>query len=546
MPATKFRILIVDANPAVQDDLRRILTHRPPGHEAEPAGFEIDTVRDAVAAMEMVVRASRAGHPYAIAFVDVRAPLGLESIVQLWKADASLQVVACAAAFDFSWETIAARLGVHGDLLVLRKPFASVEVLQMAHTLAKKWLVAQDAQHQRMAREGPAPAAEGAAEHPSFVETQKLEAVGQLAAGVAHDFNNVLTIIQGHASLQLATGRHDPEMRQVLREIERASERGAALTRQLLAFSQRQVLRPRLLHLNTLLGELNPMLRSLAGERIELRLALADDLPPVWADPVSIEQIIVNLVLNARDAMTEGGGVTIATRTERLGGRAVVQNPEAKPGDYVRLSVIDTGIGMDEATIERIFEPFFTTKPVDKGTGMGLAATHGIARQHGGWIEVASALGEGAAFTVYLPVTQRTADPVEATPPPAAPGTTGVKTILLVEDDDAVRSLVKEMIEYEGYRVIEAANADAALRLWPAHADEISLLLTDMVMPGSANGLKLSRQLLALKPGLRVIYTSGYSTDLFAGDVPLVAGANYLPKPYLSQQLAAILRKAFE
>ena len=327
------RILIVDANPAIQEDLRRILTNPPPGPpaagDAEIACFEIDTARAGAEALEMVIRAGRAGQPYAIAFVDVRAALGLESIVQLWKEDASLQVVACAVAFDFSWETIAARLGVNGNLLVLRKPFASVEVLQMAHTLGKKWVAAQ-------------------------------------------------------------------------------------LTRQFLAFSQRQVLRPRVLQLNAFLAELTPLLRGLVGEGVELRLALADDVPPVWADPAGIEQIVVNLVLNARDAMPYGGGVTIATRAERPSAMLFAKNPEVAAGGYVRLSVIDTGVGMDDATLERIFEPFFTTKPVGKGTGMGLAAALGIARQHGGWIDVVSAPGEGAAFAVFLMVTQRTTEPAES------------------------------------------------------------------------------------------------------------------------------------
>jgi signal transduction histidine kinase len=532
MPSTKLRILIVDSNPAVPQDLRRILANHPAGPtetgDAAATTFVIEDASESAEALDKVIQAGFAGEPFAIVFVDVRAPLGLESIAQLWKQDPALQVIACATAFDFSWEAIAARLGVHGDLLVLRKPFASVEVLQMVHTLAKKWRAARTRPDARQV------------EPLTLLEAQKLEAVSQLAGGVAHDFNNMLTIIRGHASLQLASGRHDPGTASAFGEIARAAERAAELTRQLLAFSQRQVLLPRVLRLNSFIGEIAPRLRELAGERIDLRLALADDLPLIWCDPAGIEQIVVALVTNARDAMPEGGGVTIATRAEKVGGRAVVQNPEAKPGDYVRLSVIDTGGGMDERTIDRIFEPFFTTKQAEKGTGMGLAAAHGIARQHGGWIEVVSAPGDGAAFAIFLPVTQRIAE-ADGPPDKVAPA---AKAILLVEDDDAVRSLVKEMIEQEGYRVLEAASAEAALKVWEEHAPEIGLLFTDMVMPGGAGGLELSRQLLALQPELRVIYTSGYSPELFTADLQLTAGVNYLPKPYLSQQLAAILRKA--
>ncbi|MEA3210721.1 MAG: two-component system, cell cycle sensor histidine kinase and response regulator CckA [Chthoniobacter sp.] len=376
-------------------------------------------------------------------------------------------------------------------------------------------------------------------------QAQKMEAVGQLAAGIAHDFNNLLTVIQGHSSLQLATGRLDEDATESVRQIALASERAADLTRQLLAFSRRQILRPRVLRLNEVLNDLIEMLRRVIGERIELRCEGVQDLPPIWADQASVEQVIMNLALNARDAMPAGGSITIVTKAVQVRLDATVRNAEAVPGDYICLSVTDTGMGIDEATRARIFDPFFTTKEVNKGTGLGLATVYGITKQHDGWVDVITAPGQGSTFSVFLPVTERVVEAADL--PRFLPDRAGpTRTLLIVEDDASVRSLVKEILELHDYRVLEAESADAAHLVWQQHAGEIELLLTDMVMPGSANGLELSRQLLALKPELKVIYSSGYSAELFGSDAELEEGVNYLPKPYLFHQLTAILRQAFE
>ncbi len=377
-------------------------------------------------------------------------------------------------------------------------------------------------------------------------QAQKMEAIGQLAAGIAHDFNNLLTIIQGHSSLQLLgnTGM-SKELFASLQQIEEAAQRAAELTRQLLAFSRRQIMRPKVLDLGEVARKMASMLRRLIGERIDLTYQLGSALPQVCADPTSIEQIIMNLVVNARDAIPKGGCITIATAVARIDAAHRENNPEAQLGEYLRLSVADTGVGMDASTRNRIFEPFFTTKEVHKGTGMGLATVYGLAKQHEGWVEVITAPGEGAMFHVYFPVTDRNAEPVEA-PAAELPHPGREHTILIVEDDHAVRGLVKEVLVHDHYKVLEADNATAATEVWRKHSSEIELLLTDIVMPGDENGMELSQRLLIENPALKVIYTSGYSSDLFSSDIDLKDGINYLPKPYLSSKLTHILRNALD
>ncbi|HEX3995725.1 MAG TPA: ATP-binding protein, partial [Acetobacteraceae bacterium] len=306
-------------------------------------------------------------------------------------------------------------------------------------------------------------------------QAQKMEAIGQLAAGVAHDFNNLLTIIQGHASLQLTLAGHDEDAIDSLQQIAMASERAADLTRQLLAFSRRQVMRPRVLQLNQLIRDLTSMLRRLIGEQVELRCELAEDVPPIWADQTGLEQVIMNLTLNARDAMPKGGCITISTLGTALTVADAEKNPESRAGRYATLTVTDTGTGMDASIRNRIFEPFFTTKETHKGTGMGLATVYGITKQHDGWIEVSSEVGKGSQFRVFFPHTDRIAEPLEvAVQAVAPPGTES--TILIVEDDEAVRSLVREVLDHNGYRVFEAEHGEAALEIWKEHRSEIDLL----------------------------------------------------------------------
>ncbi len=377
-------------------------------------------------------------------------------------------------------------------------------------------------------------------------QSQKLEAVGQLAAGIAHDFNNLLTIIQGHASLQLASNNLGADLMESFSQIGEASERAANLTRQLLTFSRRQVLQPRVLKLNGLVADLGTLLGRLIGENIELEYQLQAGLPAIYADRTNVEQILMNLTINARDAIPVRGSIVISTTEVVLSPKDCLLAPESRPGRFVRMSVADTGMGMDENTVSRMFEPFFTTKDIDKGTGMGLATVYGIVQQHEGWIEVITAPNHGSTFSVYLPATDKETASIEPELALSAPAPASYYTVMVVEDEEAVRGLVRDIVTNDGFKVIDASNADQALALWRATKPKVDLLLTDLVMPGSTTGLELARELLLDSPNLKVVYTSGYSSDLFNTEVPLREGVNYLPKPYLSSKLVAILRRAFD
>jgi PAS domain S-box-containing protein len=672
---TSPRIIVVDDNPAIHEDFRKILLAGRSRNDALEAveavlfevaaparprlEFDLDFALQGREALKKVEQALVEQRPFSLAFVDIRMPPGwdgVETIEHLWKADPSLQVVICTAYSDYSWEKMSQRFGARDNLVILKKPFDNVEVLQLAHALTRKWEVTRQAQMRmdqldqivaertvelrrseerfatafrvspaalviqeketgrfvdineafialtRFSREdvigrpvdgfgwqvrypegSAAQWQNGAAQittrsgeirdvlisHANLVlggrshtllifqdiservkleaqlrQSQKMEAIGQLAAGVAHDFNNLLTIIEGHASLQLASRGLSEDTIESLRQIEIAAERAADLTRQLLAFSRQQILRPRPLDLNALINELLSLLRRTLGERVELNCDLEAGLPFVYADQTSIEQVIMNLTVNARDAMPKGGVITLSTRARLVSEASGLLSPDTKPGRYVAITVSDTGVGMDEATKARIFEPFFTTKEVNKGTGMGLATVYGIARQHDGWIDVVTTLGKGSSFQVFFPATDKTPES-EKSPKPAPVARGDAQTVLVVEDDASVRGLAREILEQFDYRVIEASSGDVAWAGWPPIRAQVDLLLTDMVMPGELSGLELAEKLQADKPSLKIIYSSGYSSELFSSSVQLIEGVNYLPKPYLTSALVSIVRNAF-
>ncbi|HEX4084755.1 MAG TPA: response regulator [Chthoniobacteraceae bacterium] len=685
------RILVVDDNPAIHKDFKKILHEGANRSDhldsaeailfgdinsgpSEIEDFEIDSAMQGREGLTMVNQAINLGRPYAMAFVDVRMPPGwdgIETVARMWEAQPDLQVVICTAYSDYSWEDMMRRFGRSDNLLILKKPFDNVEVLQLAHALTKKWqvtrqaslrveeldvMVRQRTQELQAAHDGlrsseerfskafrasPIPMAIHTLEEGRFADAndafhrmtgynreqlvgftvkdlalcaeldtralpnlraqksvrnlecqvvtqagelrqallsmelfnldgqphvlmiaedqtdrrkleselrqaQKMEAVGQLAAGVAHDFNNILTIIQGHASLQLSVTELDQDVGDSFKHIASAAERAANLTRQLLAFSRKQVMQPKRLDLNALVRQIGTVLPRLIGEHIRLVTHLTEELPPVFADDCNMEQIVLNLSVNARDAMPSGGTLTVRTEAVHVDDNHLGRVPEAITGRYVCLSVSDTGIGMDVQTRNRIFEPFFTTKEVGKGTGMGLATVYGIVKQHDGWLEVESESGAGSTFRVYLPVCEKPEEIVDPSrvisfnPRPLGAG----RTVLVVEDDPSVRGLVKEILIHYHYRVIEAADGEEATALAREHGDEIALLLTDMVMPRGVSGRELAARLTADHPDLKVIYTSGYSPDLFDGNLTLEEGVNYLPKPYTSAMLAEILRGA--
>ena len=372
-------------------------------------------------------------------------------------------------------------------------------------------------------------------------QAQKMESVGQLAAGVAHDFNNILTIIQGHAGLLADVAGQGNDCGDSARQIALAAERAASLTRQLLMFSRKQMMQPQLLNLNDVLANVSNMLRTLCGEHVTVKRQSIEQLPPINADPGMMEQVLVNLSVNARDAMPRGGALTISTNYVEIDDGYVQRHAGAKAGHYVCLSIEDTGHGMDDATLAHIFEPFFTTKEIGKGTGLGLATVYGIVQQHHGWIDVDSQVGKGTTFKVYFPV---------CTAAPVVPGRQrngqvpgGSETILVVEDEPALRELVQEILERKGYRVLEASTGVQALKIWDQRKNDIDLILTDMMMPEGVSGRDLAQHALHDRPEMRVIYTSGYSLDVVSPDFSVKEGTNFLQKPYDPEMLAQVVRE---
>jgi two-component system cell cycle sensor histidine kinase/response regulator CckA len=373
------------------------------------------------------------------------------------------------------------------------------------------------------------------------IQAQKMEAVGRLAGGVAHDFNNILTAIGGYTDLLLADLPLDDPRRQDVDEIHRAADRAAALTQQLLAFSRRQVLQPKVIDLNALVSNVEKLLGRLIGEDVQLATALAHDVGRVRADPGQLEQVIVNLAVNARDAMPAGGKLTIETRNVDLDAAYAAEHRTVVPGPYVVIAVSDTGTGMSTETQSHIFEPFFTTKEVGKGTGLGLATVYGIVKQSGGSIWVYSELGHGTTIKVYLP---RVDEPPE---PLAAPGLAnperlrGTETILLVEDEPAVRAVARQILARQGYTVLEAPDGPAALAMF-AGGGRVDLILTDVVMPGMS-GRTLADQLATRWPGVRVLYMSGYTDDAIVRHGMLEPGLAYLQKPFRPDALVRKVRE---
>ncbi len=375
-----------------------------------------------------------------------------------------------------------------------------------------------------------------------FLHSQKMEALGRLAGGVAHDFNNLLTTIVGWSEVLLGRLSPDDPSRRPVEEVRRAGERASGLTRQLLAFSRRQALAPRIVDLNAIVADLVKMLGRLVGEDIELETVLAPGLGRVRADPGQIEQVIVNLAVNARDAMPGGGRLTIETAEVDLDASYAREHREVRPGRHVVLIVSDTGHGMDEATRARMFEPFFTTKAPGQGTGLGLSTVYGIVRQAGGHIFVYSEPGHGTTFRIYLPLVPGEAE-TPAVAPPAPRG--GAETVLLCEDDPAVRALMREVLAGHGYRVIEARDGAQAIELGRAHPAEIDLLVTDVVMPGTS-GPAVARGCAAANPRLRVVYVSGYTEKWAMGTVGVDAGVAFLQKPFSPDALARKVREVLD
>jgi nitrogen fixation negative regulator NifL len=376
-------------------------------------------------------------------------------------------------------------------------------------------------------------------------QAQKLEAVGQLAGGVAHDFNNILAAILMHLGLLQMNGNLDESTKGALKDLEAAAQRAAGLTRQLLMFSRRSVLAVKPLDLNEVIENLLKMLRRLIGENINLRFEAATNLSLIEADAGMMEQVLMNLVVNARDAMPQGGRISISTASVEFDSRRVDNYPDRRPGRFVCLEVQDTGCGMEPEILKRIFEPFFTTKEAGKGTGLGLATAYGIVAQHKGWVEVDSLPGHGTTFRTFLPTVSPGALPPPE-PPKMEPIRRGSETILVVEDEQGVRRIVAQALRLLGYTILEASNGKEAMALWQERGAGVQLVFTDMVMPEGTTGLELIEKLRALRPNLRAIVSSGYSAEISQTGAPSKAGIIYLPKPYETKVLAKVVRECLD
>jgi two-component system, cell cycle sensor histidine kinase and response regulator CckA len=664
------RILIVDDNPAIHEDFRKILGARSEtqsrldnieakifGETSEKtarAGFRIDSAHQGQEALALVKRAMEESDPYVLTFVDVRMPPGwdgIETLERIWQCSPELQAVICTAYSDYSWDDMTRRLGQTDNLLILKKPFETVEVLQLTHALTQKWTLARQAKLRmedldRMVRQrteelrfseerfskafhcSPNPATILSCENRHFLDVnqtfldlsgytaeqlanrtdqqlqlwingaeagaelflpagrlrslacqlrrsdgsirqirlssepvnlgptpclllvveditdelklesqlrqaQKMEVIGRMAAGIAHEFNNVLTVIQGNVGLLQTAHANTLDRNALLNQVMQASQRAATFTKQLLAFSRKQVLHTHLLNLSALVQTIRKMLTRLLGEKYEIQLRCPEELPSVLADDGGIEQVLINLALNARDAMPNGGIIEIATESCTVSEAVAVTNPEARPGSFVCMTISDNGCGMEPEVLARIFDPFFTTKEIGKGTGLGLSTIHGIIKQHEGWIEVTSNLGSGTQFRIYLPASNAAPASVpghQRSPMLPEPGRGEV--VLVVEDEVAVRELACAALQKRGYQVLKAANGPEAISIWDRRTTPVNLLLTDMIMPCGMSGAELAKILQSRQPLLKVLYTSGYSPEILRKDSLFIQGINFLPKPY--------------
>lgn len=435
---------------------------------------------------------------------------------------------------------VAARISATGDYSLRVTTAGSRELVALGHSFNDALVAIEQREQQRDQAEAALRVSES-----QLQQSQKMEAMGRLAGGVAHDFNNMLTAILSYARM-LSDGlpEGDP-MRLDLEQIITAAERSAGLTRQLLAFSRRQLIQPQLLDLGHVVHGVEGMLRRVIGEDVVLRVDVAPSLPPVIGDVGQIEQVLVNLVVNARDAMPQGGLLTVELREIKLEQPRIARMSTIPPARYVQLAVTDTGVGMSEDTLGHIFEPFFTTKPTGQGTGLGLATVFGIVKQTGGDIVVHSQLGEGTRFEIYLP--RATASPMVG--PPPAPGALDGQghgeTVLLVEDEALVRESVHRILTAGGYTVLQARSGREALRVAAEHHKNIDILLTDVVMPGMT-GRDLADELARVQPGLRVLYMSGYTADVMGRHGVLEAGIDLIIKPFTPKALRHKVREVLD
>ena len=701
------RVLVIDDNRAIHDDFRKILSPATATAAAldvtetalfgrstdaiQQTSFEVDSAYQGQEGALLVKNAIEAGRPYAMAFVDVRMPPGwdgVETTQNIWAIDPDIQIVLCTAYSDYSWGEMFGKLGYRDGLLILKKPFDTVEAFQLAHALTEKWWLHQQSRRKMEELEGMVAERTGELQHsnqalqtevvehqraeeslrllgsaveqskesivitdaelnlpgprilfvnPAFTkmtgytaeeamgktprilqgprtdktvlgrlrqnlergetfagevinyrkdgtefnlewqiaplrdaggiitlfvaiqrditerkrlegqltQSQKLETVGKLAGGIAHEFNSILTAIIGQSELLLGDLPAGSPLARNVTEISEAAGRAAALTRQLLAYGRKQILRPEALDLSNVLAGMEGMLRHLMGSEVDLRIVPAVGLQAVKADAGQVEQVIMNMVINAHDAMPNGGQLTLETANVTFDEQSVGRYAELKPGNYVMLAITDTGTGMSEEVKARVFEPFFTTKGVGQGTGLGLSTCYGIIKQSGGHIGVYSEVARGATFKIYLPqVEQQTKIPIQRLDSLNLPR--GTETILLVEDDPALRAMAATLLRRLGYTVLAAANGIEALNLKQQRdIGHIDLLFTDVVMP-HMSGKELADRVRVLYPHTKILFTSAYTENAIVHQGVLNEGVGLLQKPFTPSALAYKLREVLD
>jgi len=680
------RILIIDDNHAIHDDFRKILSPAivaaaaldvaeaelfgKPANTVQQVRYEIDSAYQGQDGVLLVKQALEAGRPYAVAFVDVRMPPGMDGVEttgKIWELDPDLQIVLCTAYSDYSWDQMFEKLGRHDGLLILKKPFDTVEALQLAHALTEKWWLHQQSRQkmgdlesrvagrtQELAKslsllnatlesttdgilamdlkgnmtslnakfaamwQFPAELLKrrDSAEMVPFLsrqlkdperflqrikqslsdpetetfevieckdgrimeryslpqridgkcvgvvvnwrditerkqledrlfQSQKMETVGKLAGGIAHEFNSILTAIIGQSELLLEDLPAGSPLRKNATEVIQAAERAATLTRQMLAYGRKQLLQPEALDLNHVVASMESMFRHLLGNDVDTQIVPASGLHLVKADAGQIEQVIMNMVINARDAMPNGGKLMLETANVSFDQDSVGRYPELKPGEYVMLAITDIGRGMSEEIKARVFEPFFTTKGVGEGTGLGLSTCYGIVKQSGGHISVYSELGRGTTFKIYLPQVEPPAKiPIERLDSPDLPR--GTETVLLVEDDPALREMAATLLKRLGYTVLAAPHGIEALSL--CHKQDtgrIDLLFTDVVMP-HMSGKELADRMRVLYPHTKILFTSAYTENAIVHQGVLDKGVVLLQKPFTPSALAHKVREMLD
>jgi len=562
------RILVVDDNRAIHEDFRKIL-----GRDASAAGladletelfggeeqhdvrldYRIDDAYQGEEALGKVIRSREAGDPFDLAFVDMRMPPGwdgAETIERIWRADPRVQVVICTAYSDYSWSDLFARLGGSDNLLMLKKPFDNAEVRQLAAALTEKRRLAERArlrmdELENMVRERSEELRE---KEEQLRHRHKLEAIGSLAGGVAHEFNNLLQAIQGYTKFAMEELPPDGGPCRDLEQVLAAASRAAAISRQLLSFSRRRPAERKTVELGALVSAAAEMLRPLLGEHVELNVSADTGAMPVLADPVMMEQVLMNLCSNARDAMPSGGEIAITTQAVSLPDRRgrKTARPDLEPGPYAVLGVADTGCGMPEDVLERIFDPFFTTKEVGKGTGLGLAMVYGTVEQHEGAIFVESEPGKGTAFEIYLPIVPREARETMQQVVHQPRG--GSETILVAEDEQVVRDVAVRILEKAGYATLQAGDGDEAVRLLRRDGERISLALLDLVMP-KRSGHEVYRHVQRACPHVKVAFCTGYDPDAQqTGFIKGIGEADValIEKPFSSEALLRTVRELLD